>query len=107
MAPENHCSVLIIWVSQHFMKLNREAVKMPDVQRAKVCMECVVEEAAVDGEIEWGCSRNRRIRMGALRTGAGLRARRVLSWRPGLLGRVGEWSAFVGSVRVRCKIQAV
>ena len=34
------------------MQLHSKAVQMPDVQRAKVCMERIIEQASIDGEVD-------------------------------------------------------
>lgn len=42
-APEHHPPTLIFRVTQDIMKLNGEAVQMPDMQRTKVMVEGIVK----------------------------------------------------------------
>jgi hypothetical protein len=53
MTPEHDCAVLVVRVSKDFVKLDGETVQMADVQWSKVGVERIVEQAAVDREVEW------------------------------------------------------
>jgi hypothetical protein len=40
-------------VAKDIMQLHGKAIQMSDVQRAEVCMERIVQQAAIDGEVDW------------------------------------------------------
>jgi len=76
------------------MELHRIAVKVTNVQWAKVTMEGIVEQSLIDGEV------NRRM---GFRTGdgrAGVRLGRPLAGRAAALSRVGKRSGGIGRVCV-------
>lgn len=50
--PQNHWTIGIFWVSQDLMKVYRESVQVSDMERAKVCMERIVQEQPIDIEID-------------------------------------------------------
>lgn len=79
------------------MQLDREAVKVPDVERAKVAMKGVVQQGFVDAEVYW------RERLGAR---SSWRARQALRRRCVLLG-VRERCVRVRCVGVRGKIESI
>jgi hypothetical protein len=94
-APEDYCPVLVGGIAENLVQLDREAVKVADVERAEVAMECVVEQRLVDAEVHW------RVCLGSGCCGTCLRACRPLRGRCALLG-VGEWCGRIRRVCVRC-----
>lgn len=74
------------------MELHRIAVKVTNVQWAKVTVEGIVEESLIDGEV------NRRMGFGA--GGGRVRLGRPLTGRAAALSRVGKRSGGVGRVCV-------
>lgn len=102
MAPENNGPVLVVGVAQNLVQLNGEAVEVANVEWAEVGVEGVVQQGAVNGEVD-----GRRVGLG-WRSRTCLSLGRALAWRPALLGGgVGEGSLGVGRRRVRGEIQAV
>lgn len=53
-APENNWAVLVFLSTKDVVELDGKAVKVSDVQRAKVVVECIVEESIVNGEVARG-----------------------------------------------------
>lgn len=63
VAPEDNRSALVLGVSEHLVQHDGEAVEVANVKRAKVGVECIVQQVLVDREVDWrerrsgGCGR--------------------------------------------------
>ena len=53
-APKHHCSIIVRWITQYFMKLDSESVEMTNVQGAKVGMKSIVEKCIINCEVNRG-----------------------------------------------------
>lgn len=51
-APEDNGPILVLGRSEDIVEVEGKAVQVADVERAKVVVEGVVEQAVVDGEVE-------------------------------------------------------
>jgi len=98
-APENNRPVLVLLGTQNLVELQREAVEMANVERAKVVVEGIVEEGIVDGEIV----RLPQLSLGGGPIGGSLGA---LAWGPRRFG-VGEQRVLIGGIEVGSEIQAI
>jgi hypothetical protein len=101
--PEYDRTVFIVRMSQYVMKLDCKAVKMSNVKRTEISMECVVKQAVVDGKIDgWKC-----LRCLGRRLWSRLRARRFLRWRPAFFAHVREGRIVIWCMGIRCQVQAI
>lgn len=99
-APEYNGPVLVLLGSQNLMELQREAVEVADVERAKVVVEGIVEERVVDGEV---------VRLPQSfrgRRGSAGRLLRALAGGAGWFG-IGEERVLVGGIEVGSEIETV
>jgi hypothetical protein len=75
------------------VELNGKSVQMPNMERAEVGMEGIIEKSVVDGKVDWRWSQSGRSR-------GLLCLRRPLLRRSLCLGRIGERSMLVGGLSV-------
>lgn len=101
MAPENDRPAVAILLCEHVVQHHSETVQVTDVQRTEIRVECIVQQAVVDGEVY-----GRRLIMDGL--GSLLRSGRPLAGRSRLLGsRVRERRVLVGLMGVGSEVKAV
>lgn len=84
---EDYCAVVIRGITEQVMEVDGKAVQMADVEGPEICVERVVKESVIDGEIDraaffaWACclcsTLARRFRLGGVGKG-GFRIRRVV-----------------------------
>lgn len=84
------------------MEVNSEPVEVADVERAKVCVEGVVEEGVVNSEVHRSLAARRRNRSRLL-----LISRGSFAWRLWWWGRVWEWSLGGRGSVVGSEVQAI
>ena len=68
-APKDHGTVLIGAISQYLVQLDGKAVQVANVQWAKISVECVVQQALVNSEVDgrvdvFGRGSRARLRLG-------------------------------------------
>lgn len=100
-APEYNGPVLVLLGSQNLVELQREAVEVTDVERAKVVVEGIVEESVVNGKVVRLPQSLRGRRRGSV--GGLLRA---LAGGAGWFG-IGEERVLVGGIEVGGEIETV
>lgn len=99
--PEDNGPVLVLLGTEHIVKVQRKAVQVADVERAKVVVESVVQEGVVNGEVE-----GRRLGGAGNRLGALSSALRPLPRGLQRL-RVGEKCVGRGRMDVSGEVEAV
>lgn len=91
--------MLVVLGAKYVVEVKSEAVKVANVKRAKIVVECIVEEAIVNGEVvrclslgfSWGRSRSINGSLGSF------------TWRASTgLFVVGEEGIGVRGMKVRC-----
>lgn len=99
-APKDHGTVLIGAISQHLVQLDGKAVQVANVQWAEISVECVVQQALVNSEVDGRVDMFGRGSRAGLRLGRALRGRlgrafQVLKWRVGVrwVGEGGQVEA--------------
>lgn len=97
-APKHYWAVLVLLGSKNVVEADGEAVEVANVQRAKIMVECIVEQRVVHGEV-------------AGRICVSCRSRRdvasAVTSPSRRLGRGNKNGVGVGGVDVSCQVKAV